>query len=427
MRMLSAAATLLVLWFSPAVAQPIDQGLVVAGQDAVPQVALPGDSLIQGVRMKSEPINPYEGTPFWEAGRPVGYLEVVARGSITDGPRTIPCTAWLVGPDVIITAWHCLPGLPQAAREAGWTYASASVTFGFDEIGSPGVRYTVGRILEANQELDYALARLLRPNPSDPPPGDTFGVIRVSRQYRPGGGAPVFMVHHPYGYSKLLLKDPTCRVFDHPAGGAEFLYHRCDTRGGSSGAPILMYSEAESEVPGARSFIAVGLHSHGTVGGLVNDNDSNIAVSVASIIEVSPYLQAVECDDDYQRPYCRNISNLAPVPLLVFFDFDRTDLTVEGRAAVISLAERIAADPTINRVSVVGHSDPHDHAASYAVGIANRRARTVADALVALGVNGSMITVEGRGEVQPLINTGTTNRLNRRVEISYERLPEIQQ
>ncbi|MDK2749011.1 MAG: trypsin-like peptidase domain-containing protein [Brevundimonas sp.] len=424
MRLTLASAASFWTLASAALAQADPQGLAVQGPAMTPQVALPNSPLILGVQMQSEEIPAYQGTWFAEAGQPVGYLEVIARGPLTMGPQTIPCTAWLVGPDVIMTAWHCLPGLPRATREAGFRYVSATVTFQFDEIGATGARYTVGQVLEANPDLDYTLARLLPIAANAPAPGERLGVIRVARGGGAAPGTPLFMIHHAYGHSKLLLKDASCRVFDQPSGLDIYLYHRCDTRGGSSGAPVLLYGEAEGEAAGVRNFIAVGLHSSGTPGGLANPNDVNIAVSLSAIIEASAYLSAVACEPDAYRPYCKDIKSVAPAPNLVFFDWDRTDLTAEAQLLVRALADRIKADPTVTRVLIVGHGDPRDGTASYTLGVSNRRARTVADALVAMGVNGALVSLEGKGVTQPMVaGLLTPDPLNRRAEIVLERRP----
>jgi outer membrane protein OmpA-like peptidoglycan-associated protein len=54
--------------------------------------------------------------------------------------------------------------------------------------------------------------------------------------------------------------------------------------------------------------------------------------------------------------------------------------------------------------------------------VSNRRARTVADALVAMGVNGALVSLEGKGVTQPMVaGLLTPDPLNRRAEIVLER------
>lgn len=67
---------------------------------------------------------------------------------------------------------------------------------------------------------------------------------------------------------------------------------------------------------------------------------------------------------------------------------------------------------------VVGHADTSGSAA-YNVGLSNRRARTVADAMVAQGVSGGVVSLDGRGETQLARATadGVREPLNRRATV----------
>ncbi len=109
----------------------------------------------------------------------------------------------------------------------------------------------------------------------------------------------------------------------------------------------------------------------------------------------------------------------APVArqFVVYFDWDRSDLTAEAQS-VISQAASYAKSGNPTRVLVVGHADTSGSAA-YNVGLSNRRARTVADALVAQGVNGGVVSLDGKGETAPAKATGDGVRepLNRRATI----------
>lgn len=109
----------------------------------------------------------------------------------------------------------------------------------------------------------------------------------------------------------------------------------------------------------------------------------------------------------------------APVErqFVVYFDWDRSDLTAEARS-VVTQAANYAKSGQPTRILVVGHADTSGSAA-YNVGLSNRRARTVADALVAQGVNGGVISLDGKGETQLARPTadGVREPLNRRATI----------
>jgi len=109
----------------------------------------------------------------------------------------------------------------------------------------------------------------------------------------------------------------------------------------------------------------------------------------------------------------------APVAreFVVYFDWDRSDLTAEA-SSVITQAANYAKSGRPTRVLVVGHADTSGSAA-YNVGLSNRRARTTADALVAQGVAGGVISLDGKGETQLARATadGVREPLNRRATI----------
>ena len=102
---------------------------------------------------------------------------------------------------------------------------------------------------------------------------------------------------------------------------------------------------------------------------------------------------------------------------VVYFDWDRSDLTAEAQS-VVTQAANYAKSGRPTRILVVGHADTSGSAA-YNVGLSNRRARTVADALVAQGVNGGVISLDGKGETQLARPTadGVREPLNRRATI----------
>jgi outer membrane protein OmpA-like peptidoglycan-associated protein len=102
---------------------------------------------------------------------------------------------------------------------------------------------------------------------------------------------------------------------------------------------------------------------------------------------------------------------------VVYFDWDRSDLTAEARS-VVTQAANYAKGGRPTRILVVGHADTSGSAA-YNIGLSNRRSRTVADALVAQGVNGGVIALDGKGETQLARATadGVREPLNRRATI----------
>jgi len=113
---------------------------------------------------------------------------------------------------------------------------------------------------------------------------------------------------------------------------------------------------------------------------------------------------------------------IAPAPqtartYLVFFDWDRSDLTARARE-IIGEAASNARRVQTTRIEVAGHAD-RSGTPQYNQALSLRRANTVAAELVARGINRSEIDIQAFGESRPLVATadGVREPQNRRVEI----------
>jgi len=102
---------------------------------------------------------------------------------------------------------------------------------------------------------------------------------------------------------------------------------------------------------------------------------------------------------------------------LVFFDWDRADLTDRARQ-IIAEAAQATTRTQVTRIEVAGHTDSSG-TAQYNQGLSDRRAQNVAAELVRLGVPRAAIDVQGFGQSRPLVQTaqGVREPQNRRVEI----------
>jgi outer membrane protein OmpA-like peptidoglycan-associated protein len=128
-------------------------------------------------------------------------------------------------------------------------------------------------------------------------------------------------------------------------------------------------------------------------------------------------LDADEVKAKFDAAYAACLGS-APANYIVYFGFDRSDLTDAARSVI---GDVVAALQGVSSpiVSLVGHADTSG-SADYNVGLSQRRVNTVADALASAGVAMGGVTRAARGESEPAVATGDGVRepRNRRVEIA---------
>ena len=119
-----------------------------------------------------------------------------------------------------------------------------------------------------------------------------------------------------------------------------------------------------------------------------------------------------------------SVAVAAPAPaapaapsFIVFFDWDRSNLSAQALNTIKQAAGSYKTKGSA-RVTATGHTDKSGPE-SYNMALSLRRANTVKDALVREGVPATAISVIGKGETQPLVQTadGVREPQNRRVEI----------
>jgi OmpA-OmpF porin, OOP family len=114
------------------------------------------------------------------------------------------------------------------------------------------------------------------------------------------------------------------------------------------------------------------------------------------------------------------VATPAPAPArsyLVFFDWDRADLTDRAKAIVKEAADN-STHVQVTRIEVNGYTDSSG-IPTYNQGLSVRRAKAVAGELVRDGVPQNVIDIQGFGDTHQLVSTGPGVRepQNRRVEI----------
>jgi outer membrane protein OmpA-like peptidoglycan-associated protein len=118
-------------------------------------------------------------------------------------------------------------------------------------------------------------------------------------------------------------------------------------------------------------------------------------------------------------PYVPPPPQPAPRSYMVFFDFDKSDLTPEA-VGIVDTAAANAVAGRVTQITVTGHTDTVGSDA-YNMRLSRRRAESVATELESKGVPSSAIALVAKGKRDLLVPTkdGVREPQNRRVEIVY--------
>ena len=162
------------------------------------------------------------------------------------------CTGFLVAPDIIATAGHCINGS---------NYLRKRFVFGFQMIDSSNARLTIPDLdiyqavgiidrKEEGEGADYALVRLNRPVRG-------HKIAKLSRSGRIADDEELYVIGHPAGLPKkfadgAIIRDNT---------PSTHFVSNLDTYGGNSGSPVFNSRTHEVEgilVRGENDFIMVG-------------------------------------------------------------------------------------------------------------------------------------------------------------------------
>ena len=110
----------------------------------------------------------------------------------------------------------------------------------------------------------------------------------------------------------------------------------------------------------------------------------------------------------------------APQSYLVFFDFNKSDLTAQA-TQIVDQAASNAGPAKVTRLTVTGHTDTVGSDA-YNMRLSRRRAESVAARLEKDGIPSSEIEIVAKGKRDLLVPTadGVREPQNRRVQIVYD-------
>jgi outer membrane protein OmpA-like peptidoglycan-associated protein len=116
----------------------------------------------------------------------------------------------------------------------------------------------------------------------------------------------------------------------------------------------------------------------------------------------------------------RDLLGVADGGHLVFFNWDQSTIRADGFAAIEAAADEFRAG-SYQGILAIGHTD-RSGSPTYNIGLSQRRAVAVKAALQGMGIPGTQIRTDWRGEASPLVPTppGVREQRNRRVEIVLE-------
>ena len=259
----------------------------------------PSPMAIFGGEPTYEPFRAFaQSERYGSIGRAVGRLDLLVEDVQRAGPALTYCTATLISEDVIVTNYHCVPGINPEV-----TILAAELRMGLHhDPDEPGEAFQIAdlRPLDALRDLDFVLLRVRGS------PGRTYGYVRLDPR-DPRDDEPLFIIHHSLGLPKMLTRR-NCTVFQSEsaasvagqAGGPNTVRydpdtdvtHRCDAQGGSSGA--LVFSQIDDRV--------VGLHFAGTRDEVPPDRRFNLFKRFTLIAERSAVLASIVVGDTRPPP-----------------------------------------------------------------------------------------------------------------------------
>jgi hypothetical protein len=161
------------------------------------------------------------------------------------------CTGFLVAPDIMATAGHCLHGPDACANlKVVFDFALFTPGKGPDRFSSDQI-YSCKQVLTSThtERTDFALFQLDRPVRDRPP-------LPLSRNGSPARGSGIFVIGHPAGLPVKIADNAQVRD-----SSEDLFVTNLDTYAGSSGSPVINSTTFEVEgilVSGERDFEADG-------------------------------------------------------------------------------------------------------------------------------------------------------------------------
>ena len=155
--------------------------------------------------------------------------------------------------------------------------------------------------------------------------------------------------------------------------------------------------------------------THSLLGGLTYNFGEPAAPPPPPVVDMPPPPPPAEPPAPPPAP----VVQCSPGPFIVFFEWDKSDVTPEA-AAILDGAIAQYQNCGSAKVMLAGHADKSG-APAYNVGLSQRRNDSVQGYLTAHSIPAGVITSEAFGESRPRVETadGVREVQNRRVEVTY--------
>jgi OOP family OmpA-OmpF porin len=167
--------------------------------------------------------------------------------------------------------------------------------------------------------------------------------------------------------------------------------------------------------------------SHSLLGGLTFNFGAPVTpievppviVETPPVVVPPPPPPPVNCPNGTTVPYGQTCPVVAVGPFMVFFDWDKSDITPQA-AAILDNAAAAYATTGQAQVMIAGHAD-RSGSDQYNVGLSQRRSDAVRSYLAGRSIPDGVMTTQAFGESRPLVETadGVREPQNRRVEITF--------
>lgn len=170
-----------------------------------------------------------------------------------DQPAIAHCSGFLVGPDLLVTAGHCVVPASKGGNQCerfSWVFDYRTDLFdeqGFDRSKVYNCKEVLVHELDSFSRSDYALIRLDRPVRDRP-------YLTVRTEGRVETGTDLVVIGHPSGLPTKVADGARVMGNDHP----QFFVSDLDTYGGNSGSAVFDSQTGQVEgilVRGAMDYI----------------------------------------------------------------------------------------------------------------------------------------------------------------------------